>query len=222
MHKPLFLITAGSVAAVGALLTATALPAGAATVLAADSATNPTCTVIPPGSAPGTLCTPPADTTTTFTISTTGTLSISAPATAFLGNGVIGQLGLLGATGDFGIVTVADNRAISPAAWTATVSSSDFTNVSGNGTDTIPADDAVYTAGTISETNSTATAVSPGPVTLANPPVSLLVPPIGQTVVTETGADGDNTATWTPTITVDLPGNTVVGTYTGTVEHSVT
>ena len=42
-----------------------------------------------------------------------------------------------------------------------------------------------------------------------------------QSVVTETGFDGDNAATWNPKIAVAVPANAVVGTYAGTVTHSV-
>ena len=37
MHRPLFLVTAGSVAAVGGLLVASAMPAGAATSVRAET-----------------------------------------------------------------------------------------------------------------------------------------------------------------------------------------
>jgi hypothetical protein len=206
MHKPLFLATVGSVAAVGGLLIASALPAGAATSVQAETTAFTTCT------AGSITC---GDTTTTFTITSTGTLSITVPLTASLGSGVIGQAGAVGTTDDFGAVTVTDNRAISPADWTATVSSTDFTNGNGVSADTIPASDATYTAGTVTDINNLAAATSAfaAGTTLANST---------QDVVVETGADGVNSSTWTPTITVALPPNTVVGTYTGTVEHSVT
>ena len=43
-----------------------------------------------------------------------------------------------------------------------------------------------------------------------------------QTVVTETGADGDNAAAWNPTIAVTIPPLAVTGTYDGTITHSFT
>jgi hypothetical protein len=42
-----------------------------------------------------------------------------------------------------------------------------------------------------------------------------------QPVVTETGFDGDNAATWIPTIDVAVPAGSVIGVYYGTVTHSV-
>ncbi len=67
----------------------------------------------------------------TFSVTTTGVLAITAPdgtPTAIdLGTVVSGTtIQTLGAAGNFGAVTVNDNRALDPADWTATVSSTDF------------------------------------------------------------------------------------------------
>ena len=43
-----------------------------------------------------------------------------------------------------------------------------------------------------------------------------------QDVATETGADGDNAATWDPTIAIAVPALAVTGTYAGTITHSFT
>jgi hypothetical protein len=40
-------------------------------------------------------------------------------------------------------------------------------------------------------------------------------------VVTATEISGNNTASWTPTISVKIPAGVVAGTYKGTVTHSV-
>ena len=85
MHRPLFLVTVSSVAAVGALVVASAMPAGAATSVRAETmATAPTCpttgsSTIVNGSAPATTGGDCANTTVTFTVTTTGVLAISAP-----------------------------------------------------------------------------------------------------------------------------------------------
>jgi len=40
-------------------------------------------------------------------------------------------------------------------------------------------------------------------------------------VVTASGVSGNNTATWNPTISVDVPGTALSGTYTSTITHNV-
>ena len=39
--------------------------------------------------------------------------------------------------------------------------------------------------------------------------------------VTATGITGDNSATWTPVISVAVPGGMAAGVYSGTITHSV-
>jgi hypothetical protein len=43
----------------------------------------------------------------------------------------------------------------------------------------------------------------------------------GQSVVTETGFDGDNSTQWDPEIQLAVPATAVAGTYDATVTHSV-
>jgi len=212
MHKPLFLITAGSVAAVGALVVASALPAGAATSVRAETTAFTPCT--PPT---GGGC---ADTPVTFTLTTTGVLAITAPtATVDLGSGASHNVGSgIGLPRNFGAVAVTDNRALDPADWTATVSSTDFTN-SVTPADVIPATDATYTAGAITVDLGSGLPLSTGIVDDTGTGLGLTNG--AQDVVTETGFDGDNAATWTPTIAVAVPAGAVVGIYDGTVTHSV-
>jgi len=212
MHKPLFLITAGSVAAVGALLTATAMPAGAATAAQAETMAQTSLCI----NSTGVACTP-----VTFSLTTTGVLAITAPTgTVDLGGGSAHDVGgIIGSAGNFGAVAVTDNRALDPADWTATVSSTDFTN-SVTPADVIPATDATYTAGAI-----TADTVSTLPLStgiLDDTGTGLPLTNAAQDVVTETGFDGDNAATWDPEIAVTIPAAAVVGIYDGTVTHSVT
>jgi len=200
MHRPLFLVTAGSVAA-GALILAMALPAAAATSGRADMAA---------------LAAPAATTPVTFEVTTTGTLSVTSPAGPVdLGTGAVGTT--IGTAGNFGAVTVTDNRALNPASWTATVTSTNFVN-SVTAADIILAGDATYLTGTVAATPAQAlgsTAVSVGGTG------TLTLGTGAQSVVTETGFDGDNSTQWTPEIQLNVPATAVLGTYDATITHSV-
>jgi hypothetical protein len=217
MHRPLFVLAAGSAAAVGGLLVASAMPAGAATSIRTDAAQTGPC-IVPTGSASGTACTPLATTPVTFTVTTTGTLSISAPLTTVdLGSGHVGSV--IGFYEDFGAVTVTDDRALDPADWTATVSSTNFTNTT-TSSDVILASDATYNTGTIGADTVSGLPL-PGSTYLTAEALGGFLSNSAEDAVTVTGFDGDNAATWTPTFAVYIPGNAVVGTYNGVVTHSV-
>ncbi len=209
MHRPLFLATAVGVAAAGGLLVASAMPAGAATSVRAETMAR-------------TTTDPSASTPVTFSLTTTGVLAITAPTgTVDLGGGVVHDVGtIIGSPNNFGDVTVTDNRALHPADWTATVSSTDFTNAAG---DTIPATDATYLTGAIvADTNSGLPLAGTTSGTITDDTGTGLGLTNGaQDVVTESGFDGDNAATWDPTIDVAVPAGAVVGIYDGTVTHSV-
>jgi uncharacterized repeat protein (TIGR01451 family) len=159
--------------------------------------------------APGSTCpngtTNPACSATVAVI--TGLLSISVPASAGLGSIATGGT----VTAGLGTVTVTDNRALPGASWTATVSSTDFTNTV-TPVDLIPPGDASYLVTTLGTTTGSAT-FTPTPVTvLSGSP---------QAVVTATSANGDNSATWDPQIQVSVPSTAVAGAYTATITHSV-
>jgi hypothetical protein len=150
-----------------------------------------------------------ADEPTTATITVTGgALSITVPTDA-------GSLGsrantVAGGTvsGPLGQVQVNDAR--SPAAgsgWVASVISTAFTPPSGPA---IPASAVSYSAGSIVQVG-TATYV-------ANDPTDLTA--VGA-AVTASGITGDNSATWTPTITVLVPGGAAANVYAATITHSV-
>ena len=144
------------------------------------------------------------DTTLTFTV-TSGLLSITAPGAVDLGSGAPGTT----ISGQLGPVTVTDDRALLSADWTVTASSGDFTTGGGTPDETIAADEAGYDPGAIT---STGTIDATGtPITLSGTPAP---------VVTGTDGDGDNTATWDPTISVAVPANAVGGIYTGTLTQS--
>ena len=148
-----------------------------------------------------------ADTTATVTV-TGGFLTISAPSTA-------GNLGTRGnsvgggaISGLLGQVQVQDARsAAAGSGWVASVISGAFTPPSGPA---IAASNVSYTAGAITKVGTaTYTANNPDDLTGVAPAVSA------------TGITGDNSATWNPTITVDVAGGMASGVYSATITHSV-
>jgi hypothetical protein len=166
-----------------------------------SAASAPARSAQPPGAGPS------ADTTVTFTVGV-GFLDITAPDSKDLGAGTPGTT--IGPTA-LGDVEVYDDRAALGATWTATVSSTAFTTGGGTGPETIPASDITYTGGTVTTTG-TVTAPALAAFTLSGG---------AQTAVAATGINGDNTATWDPTLTVAVPANAVGGAYSGTITHSV-
>jgi hypothetical protein len=110
-------------------------------------------------------------------------------------------------SGQLGVVTVTDTRG-GTTGWTATALATDFT-----GPQTIP----------VSATGSSSYLSPPASVTgTAKVAPSDLSPlnPQGPVQVA-TGVNGNNTASWNPTIFVTIPGGTLAGTYTTTITHSV-
>jgi hypothetical protein len=154
----------------------------------------------------------PEDTTVTFTV-TTGTLTITAPATVALPDGAPGTT----ITGPVGPVTVTDNRALLAAAWTATASATAWTTGGATSAETIPVSRVGYAVGPITTTGTiTATGTSlPAGVVAGD------LSGTAQPVVTGTAGVGDNSATWDPTLSVAVPASAVGGAYTGTITHSV-
>jgi hypothetical protein len=150
----------------------------------------------------------PEDTTVTFTVTSTGTLSITAPTSVDLGSGAVGAT----ITGSLGPVTVTDDRALDAASWTVVASSTDWTTGASSTVETIPAADVSYDPGTFSSPIGTITPIGTVVAALSATP---------QTVVAGTGV-GDNGITWDPTISVAVPALAVAGGYTGTLTQSVT
>ena len=152
---------------------------------------------------------PAVASTTTATVEVTGgSLSISAPADA-------GSLGTTANTvegttisGELGEVQVNDARsAAAGSGWVASVISTAFTPPSGP---TIAASAVGYTVGPIVQVGTATYA--------ANDPANLTAE---SPAVTATEITGDNSATWTPTINVAVPGGMAAGVYTATITHSV-
>lgn len=161
------------------------------------------------GAAALTVALPAVASTTTATVEITGgSLSISAPADA-------GSLGTTTNTvqgtvisGPLGQVEVNDARsAAAGSGWVASVISTAFTPSAGP---TIAASAVGYTVNAITQVGTaTYTANDPTDLTGASP------------AVTATGITGDNSATWTPTINVTVPGGMAAGVYSAVITHSV-
>ncbi|GAA1516033.1 hypothetical protein GCM10009677_56660 [Sphaerisporangium rubeum] len=144
------------------------------------------------------------DTTVTFTV-TSGALTITAPAgPVSLGSAAAGN----SVSGPIGSITVTDARGGVPTSdWTARVSSTAFVGPS----DTVPSSAATYT---------------PGPGTLITGNGTLTSGPGGtldvqRVAMSYSGGTGNSQATWNPTIAVAIPLSVGLGTYSGTVTHSV-
>lgn len=143
-----------------------------------------------------------------------GSLSISAPTSVVLSSGT--PVGTARITAVLGTVSVSDTRGAVGGGWTATVSSGDFTTGAGTVNETITKNRISYWSGLATATSGLAT-FTPGQVAAAQA-VSLSS---SRTAFTASAAAGDNGVSWTPTVIVDLPSWAVVGTYTGTITHSV-
>lgn len=92
-----------------------------------------------------------ADTTTTFSLAA-GSLAISAPASRDLGSGPTGG-GTVSA--QLGTVTVTDDRGALAGAWTASVSSTDFTTGGATANETIGKAQITYWSGAATSSSGT-------------------------------------------------------------------
>ena len=158
----------------------------------------------------GTCTSPTAcNTTTTVAVTAPGGLTISVPASPVsLGSGAPGAQ----ISRQLGSTTVTDQRARLTATWTASVSATNFTS----GGNTVSNTAVLYWSGAATATTGTGTFV-PGQANAAAAQ-SLSV---SRTAFSKTTGAGDNSATWNPTIVVNIPSLTGSGTYTGTVSQSV-
>jgi hypothetical protein len=156
---------------------------------------------------------PTGDTTVTFEV-TAGTLDIDTPASADLGGGAPGT----DISGSLGPVTVTDGRASADASWAATVTSTVFQTGGGTPPETILPSEIDYASGPATATTGTGT-FTPEQPTVGDAQSLDSVTPLP--AFTHTGGTGDNTATWDPTLVINVPQDSEAGTYTGTVTHSV-
>jgi hypothetical protein len=137
-------------------------------------------------------------------------LSITVPAAVNLGSTAPG--GTISAK--LGPVTVDDSSALS--AWTATVSTTDFTTGSGLPALTITRSHVSYWSGPATASSGVQT-LTPGQPT-ATQAKSLTSPATAFSMHLGVLA---STATWNPTLVISVPSAAVGGIYSGTVTHSV-
>lgn len=154
-----------------------------------------------------------ADSTATFNLTSSGGLTVSVPASPDLGSAAT-DAGSLSA--QLGPVTITDERGALDASWTASVVTTDFTTGLGAAAETIAATNIEYWSGAATSTSGTVVAV-PGQATS----LDKVAIDTAKTAFSATGIVGNNSVAWNPTIVVTVPSDSVVGTYTGTVTHSV-
>jgi hypothetical protein len=152
------------------------------------------------------------DTTTTFTL-TGGALAITTPASKALGSIATGVANTTAA--QLGTVSVADTRGALLGSWTTSVASTDFTTGSATANETIAKVNADYWSGALTTTGTGA--FTPGQLLVANK-VTLTA---SRTAASAATVVGNNTASWNPTVTVNIPSAAVAGDYTGTITHSI-
>lgn len=157
---------------------------------------------------------PTGGTGVTFEI-TGATLDIVVPAAADLGGTGAPGTAL---SGLLGLVTVTDGRASADASWVTTATSTNFTTGAAGPTETILATELDYWSGAATATTGTGTFTPAQPTA---PDAEALDATAPLTVFTHTGGTGNNTASWNPTLVVNIPLDAEAGTYTGTVTHSV-
>jgi len=155
-----------------------------------------------------------ADTTATFTLTAGGGLAITAPASSALGSAATGAAATTPT--QMGNIVVSDSRGALLGSWTASVSSSDFTTGTASAAETIGKANADYWSGASISPTGTAVLV-PGQLLAANK-VTFAA---SRTAFSASAVVGNGTTTWNPTVSVNIPGAAVAGTYTGTITHSV-
>jgi hypothetical protein len=154
--------------------------------------------VLPAGAA---MADDTGDTTATFTLSG-GSLDVTPSLNAGLTNGTPGVASVSGSLGALG---VSDSRG-SIAGWVVSAASSTFVDGAGSVSTGVSYDSGDATAAT-------------GNVTIASQGLTSIT--TGAPVATGTLASGNNTASFTPTLTVALPASALAGDYSGTVTTSV-
>ncbi|MFD2079032.1 hypothetical protein SAMN05421678_102298 [Actinopolymorpha cephalotaxi] len=168
---------------------------------------------------PAQAATCPASTTCPTTVTfgvNQGNLTIAVPAGPIsLGNGNPGDTISNTFTGGGGsAVTVSDQRASTTPNWTALASSTNFTGDSTGAV--IPNGDVFYASGIATSTTGNGT-FTPGQAT----PPGQALDGVQLTAYSHSGGSGNNSATWNPTITINIPADAVADVYRGTVNHSV-
>ena len=154
--------------------------------------------LVPVGSA---MAADSGDTTATFTLAG-GSLDVTAAAGAALTDGAPGAASV---SGSLGAVGVSDTRG-STAGWVMSGASSTFVDGAGSVSTGVS-----YNSGAATGSTGTVTPTSTGATS-----ITAVAP-----VAAGTLASGNNTASYTPDLTVALPASALAGDYTGTVTTSV-
>lgn len=153
------------------------------------------------------------DTEVTFEV-LAGTIDILALPTADLGTGVPGGV----INGSLGLVTVDDSRASADASWVASVTSEDFVTGGGTPSETVLASEVDYWSGPAVATTGNGI-FTHGQLNLAAAePLDNVTPLVA---FMHTGGTGNNTVSWAPGISVNVPLDTQAGIFSGTITHSV-
>lgn len=113
-------------------------------------------------------------------------------------------------------MTVTDNRGAHVGTWTASVSSTDFTTGGATANETIAKGRITYWSGTATASSGVAVFL-PGQVLAANAQALS----VSRTAFSASAIVGNNSASWNPTVTVNVPAAAVAGDYAGTITHSV-
>ena len=145
------------------------------------------------------------DTATTVTVEA-GVLSITVPATAALSTVLPGE----NSTATLDATVVTDARA-GIVNWTATVILPALTGDAVGSTETIITTGATYLAGTATLT---------GSPTLAGPTLKTDLS-TAKTSQATTAVSGNNSASWTATLTVPIPAQVLADSYSGVMTQSV-
>ncbi|MEV4182862.1 hypothetical protein AB0J28_15655 [Streptosporangium canum] len=154
---------------------------------------------------------PTDETIVTFSV-TAGSLDITAPpGPVDLGSAPPG--GTL--TGQLGVVSVSDTRGGATSDWTASAYGTNFTA----GALEIPPTTISYWSGPATANTGGGT-FTPSQLASANAvALNYFASPI--TVFAHSGGTGGSTASWNPTLIINIPITAQIGDYSGTVTHSV-
>jgi hypothetical protein len=139
---------------------------------------------------------------------------VSDPADKALGTVATGTASVSSTLGN---TTVTDNRGSLLGTWTSSVASTDFTTGTATAEETIGKAQVDYYSGPATAFSGVAVLV-PGQALLVNAQDMS----VSRTAFSATGVVGNNSATWVPTVVVNIPSDSVAGTYSGTITHSIT
>lgn len=154
--------------------------------------------LLPVGSA---MAADTGDTTATFTLAG-GSLDVTPAAGAALTNGAPGAASVSGSLGPVG---VSDTRGTT-AGWVLSAASTTFVDGAGSVSTGVS-----YNSGAATASTGTVTPTSGGATSIT------AVAPVAAGTLTS----GNNTASYTPNLTVALPASALAGNYTGTVTTSI-